>query len=78
MRVGSVSETSCTQSCSVPILLSLKEYYDIVNEARPLSGISSADSDFLLKNAFLIMKLSNLPSFKAIRALIASQWTFEK
>ena len=28
-------------------------------------------------NAFLIMKLSNPPSLRAIRALIASQLTFE-
>ena len=32
---------------------------------------------FFYRNAFLIMKLSNPPSFRAIRALIASQSTFE-
>ena len=34
-------------------------------------------ADFFYRNAFLIMKLSKLPSFKVIRALIASQSTFE-
>ena len=49
----------------------LKEYYEIVNEARPLLGFfPPADAD---RNAFLIMKLCNLPSSRAIRALIASQ-----
>ena len=33
---------------------------------------------FVYRNAFLIMKLSNLPSFRAIRVLIALQSTFEK
>ena len=32
---------------------------------------------FVYRNAFLIMKLSNPPTFRAIRALIASQSTFE-
>ena len=32
---------------------------------------------FVYRNAFLIMKLSKPPSFKVIRALIASQSTFE-
>ena len=33
---------------------------------------------FFYRNAFLIMKLSNITSFREIRALIASQSTFEK
>ena len=65
MRVGSVSETSCTQSCSVPILLSLKEYYDIVNEARPLSGIFPADSDFLLKKCISNHETKQSPKFQS-------------
>ena len=53
-------------------------YYATVNEARPISGFSPTDAVFLFyRNAFLIMKLSNPPSFRAIRALIASQSTFE-
>ena len=34
-------------------------------------------ADFFYRNAFIIMKLSHLPSFRAIRALIASQSTFD-
>ena len=56
----------------------LKEYYEIVNEARPLSGFFSHGCWFFYRNAFLIMKPSKLPSFRAIRALSASQSTFEK
>ena len=52
----------------------LKEYYEIVGESRPLSAYFPKHADLL---AFLIMKLSNPPSFRAIRALIASQSTFE-
>ena len=55
----------------------LKEYYEIVGESRPLSAFSPKHADFFYRNAFLIMKLSNPPSFRAIRALIASQSTFE-
>ena len=33
---------------------------------------------FFYRNAFLIMKLNKLPSFRAIQALIASQSMFEK
>ena len=36
------------------------------------------DVDLFTKNAFLIMKLSRFPTFRAIRAPIASQLTFEK
>ena len=54
----------------------LKEYYEIVDEARPLSGFFP-HMLFFYGNAFIIMKLSKLPSFRAIRALIASQSTFE-
>ena len=57
--------------------LALKEYYEIVDEARPLSGFFPTHAGFFYGNAFLIMKLSNPPSFRAIRALIASQSTFE-
>ena len=56
----------------------LKEYYEIVDEARPLSGYIPTHADFFYRNAFLIMKLSKLQSFRVIRALIASQSTFEK
>ena len=56
----------------------LKEYYEIVNEARPLSGFVPTDADFFGRNGFLIMKLSKLPIFRAIQALVASQSTFEK
>ena len=45
---------------------------EIVDEARPLSGFfrpTHADY-FVYGNAFLIMKLSKLPNFKVIRALI--------
>ena len=48
----------------------LKEYYEIMDEARPLSGFFPTHADFF-------MKLSNPPNFRAIRALIASQSTFE-
>ena len=56
----------------------LKEYYEIVNEARPLSMEFIPKDDFIYRNAILRMKLSNLPSFRTIRAIIASQSTFEK
>ena len=49
----------------------LKEYYEIVDEARPLSGFFYTHADFFYRNAFLIMKLSKL------RALIVSQSTFQ-
>ena len=42
--------------------LDLKEYYEIVDEARPLSGFFPTHADF---NAFLIMKLSKLPKFQS-------------
>ena len=57
--------------------VSLKEYYEIIDEARPLSWFFPTHADFVYGNTFLIMKLSNPPSFRAIRALIASQSTFE-
>ena len=41
----------------------LKEYYEIVDEARPLSGFFPTHADFFYENAFLHMKLSNPPSF---------------
>ena len=57
----------------------LKKYYEIVNEARPLLGFfSHKNADFVYRNTFIIIKLSNLPSFRSIRALIASQSTFGK
>ena len=43
----------------------------------PSIGISSHTCWFFYGNAFLIIKLSKLPSFKVIRALIASQSTFK-
>ena len=55
----------------------LKEYCEIVNEARPLSGFFPTDADLFYRNAFLIMKLYK-ESFRAIHALIAAQSTFEK
>ena len=62
---------------SIACIETLKEYYEIVDEARPLSGFFPTHADFFYGNSFLIMKLSKLPSFRAIRALIASQSTFE-
>ena len=56
---------------SQSVHLLIKEYYKIVDEAR-------THADFFYSYAFLIMKLSTLPSFKVIQALIASQSTFEK
>ena len=56
----------------------LKEYYEIVNEARPLSGFffpTHADI-FFYRNAFIIMKRSKPPSFRVIRALIAVNSVF--
>ena len=56
--------------------LSLKEYYEIVGEARPLSGFFLHTCLFCYTNAFIInviMKLSKFPVFRVIRALIASQ-----
>ena len=43
----------------------------------PSIGIFPQTCWIFYRNAFLIMKLSNPPSFRAIRALIASQSTFE-
>ena len=51
--------------------------HEIVGESRPLIGIFSHTCWLVYWNAFLIMKLSNPPSFRAIRALIASQSMFE-
>ena len=65
----------CTDDLQVGTILN--EYYEIVDEARPLSGFVSTHADFLYRNAFLIVKISNPPSLRAIRALIASQSTFE-
>ena len=59
------------------IVIIQKKYYEIVDEARPLSGLFPTDVDLFTE----IMKLSNIPSFRAIRALIhviASQSMFEK
>ena len=55
----------------------LKEYYEIIDEAHPLSGFFPTHGDFVYRNTFLIMKLGKPPSFIVIRALIASQSTFE-
>ena len=56
-----------------------KEYYEIIIESPTLCGILPHRCRFCLqKNAFLLKKLSNLPSFRAIQALISSQSTFEK
>ena len=52
------------------------EYYEIVDEARPLSGFFPYKCWFVYRNAFLIMKLSKPPKFQS-EALIASQLTFE-
>ena len=43
-------------------------------EARPLSEFYRIDAGLFYRNAFLLIKLSNLPSF----TLNASQSTFEK
>ena len=56
----------------------LKEYYEIVGESRPLSGFFPTHAYFF--NGKCISKhetISNPPSFREIRALIASQSTFE-
>ena len=45
---------------------SQKEYYEIVEKAHPLSGSVSTHADFFYRNAFIIMKLSKLPSFKVM------------
>ena len=57
----------------------LKEYYEIINGSQPSIRISPHRCRFFLKNrnAFLLKKLSNLPSFRVIGALIASQSMFE-
>ena len=60
------------------VLLLLKEYYEIVDEARPLSGFFSPHMLIFYRNVFLIMKLCKLQSFRVIQALIASQSTFRK
>ena len=57
--------------------LVLMEYYEIVDEARPLSGFFPTNADFVYRNTFIIMKLSKPPSVRVILALIASQSTFE-
>ena len=54
--------------------LCVKGYFEIVDEARPLSGFPPTHADIFTK----IMKLNKLPNFKVIRALIASKSTFEK
>ena len=57
--------------------LTLNEYYEMVGDSRPLSGFLPTHADLFYRNAFIIMELSNPPSFRAIRAVIASQSTFE-
>ena len=52
-----------------PALLCLKAYYEIVDEARPLSRFFPTHADFFYGNAFPIMKLSKPPSFTVIQAL---------
>ena len=51
-------------------------------EARPLlefyHGVLPQRCRFVYRNAYLLKKLSNLPSFRAIQALIAPQSTCEK
>ena len=57
----------------------LKEYYEIVDKARPLSGFFPHNADFCTEMHFYNREtISKLPSFKVNRALIASQSTFEK
>ena len=58
------------------IYFTLKEYYEIVDEAS--IRICSHTCWLFYWNAFIIMKLSKLPSFRVIRAVIASQSTFDK
>ena len=65
-------------------LKEVKNRFKILRDAfiGPLSnvmeayGVSMITDDFFL-NVFLIMKLSKPPSFRVIRAQIASQSTFE-
>ena len=59
-------------------VMKLKEYYEIIGEGRPLSGFFNTHADCCYRNAFIIMKLSKIPSFRMIRAVIASQSMFEK
>ena len=67
-----------SSSKDLEVSSSLKEYYvyEMVGESRVLSGFIPTHADFFYRNAFLIIKLSNPPSFRAIRAPIASQSTF--
>ena len=44
--------------------MKLKEYYEIVDEARPQSGFFPTHADFFYGNAY-IMKLSNPPKFQS-------------
>ena len=61
------------------VLHFLKEYYEIVDEARPLSGFfSPTHADFLLQKCISSHETKHIASFQVIRALIASQSTFEK
>ena len=57
----------------------LKEYYEIVKEARPFINILPNKCRFLLQLCISTQEtISNLQSFRAIRALIASHLTFDK
>ena len=55
----------------------LKEYYQIANQARLCQHFFPQTLIFLQKWMSNDETISNLPSFRAIRALIASQSTFE-
>ena len=44
----------------------LRKYYEIVNGSPPSIGILPHRCTFFYRNVFLLKKLSNLPSFRAI------------
>ena len=53
----------------------LKEYYEIVDEARPLSGFFPYRCWFVYRNAYSNHEtISNLPSFRAIWAFHNQRW----
>ena len=49
----------------------MKEYYEIVNEAR---NFLPTDADFVYRNAFLIRKLNNLQSYPSSNCFVVDVW----
>ena len=66
-----------TQDNAITCRKYLNEYYEIVGESRPLSGFFPTHADFCIHKCISNHETSNPPSFRVIRALIASQSTFE-